>query len=158
TIAGGRVYSGNGGRATEASLSDVRKIILDGAGNIILADVANQTVRQVDAATGIITTIAGGGDLLADNVPATVAMIMPISLALDGAGNIFIGDEYTYSVRRVDAVTREITTVVGGMRRPFGGDGGPAAKAGLGDRPEEIAFDRNGNLFILAASRVRRVD
>lgn len=54
-------YSGDGGPATQAAFSTIRAVAADAAGNIFLADAGNNRVRRIDAATGIITTVAGNG-------------------------------------------------------------------------------------------------
>jgi sugar lactone lactonase YvrE len=157
TIAGGTAFFGDGGLATSASIS-TEKILVDKNGNLFIADLSGQRVREVNSETGIITTVAGGGNTVQDRVPANVAFLLPSCIAIDGSGNLLIGDAFTQSIRRVDALSRIITTVAGGERIDFSGDGGPATKAGFGDMPREIVIDSEGNLFILAAGRVRRVD
>ncbi|HUK81749.1 MAG TPA: HYR domain-containing protein, partial [Verrucomicrobiae bacterium] len=119
-------------------------------------------IRRVNAATGIITTVAGTGSsgYNGDGVAATTAKLFgPFEVALDGAGNLFIADWFNYRIRRVDAGTGIITTVAGTGSSGYSGDGGPATSAGLTD-PTGVAVDRAGNLFIaeLNGQRVRRVD
>jgi hypothetical protein len=116
----------------------------------------------VEAATGIITTVAGTGASYygGDGGPATSAALnRPTGVALDEAGNLFIADQNNQRIRRVDAVTGIITTVAGNGSRGFSGDGGPATSAILND-PHAVALDADGNLFIADSSnhRIRRVD
>jgi sugar lactone lactonase YvrE len=162
-------YSGDGGQATSAELSWPTGVALDGAGNLYIADLQNNRVREVNAATGIITTIAGTGTggFSGDNGPATSAELnAPNRLVIDGAGNLFISDFNNNRIRRVDAATGIITTFAGngpvGHPVPsgfFGGDGGPAASAELCG-PAGMAFDSAGNLYIADSGnvRLRKVD
>ena len=161
----GAGFGGDGGPATAALLAFPRGVALDGAGNLFIADSSNDRVRRVDAASGVITTVAGTGKdgsqvSDGDGGPATAALLAsPESVALDGAGNLFIADLGNSRVRRVDAATGVITTVAGAGAAGFGGDGGPATAALLAF-PNGVALDGAGNLFIADSSndRVRRVD
>jgi hypothetical protein len=116
----------------------------------------------VDAATGIITTVAGNGGIgySGDGGAATNArMNGPFDVAFDGAGNLFIADFYNARIRRVAAATGIITTVAGNGSSGYNGDGGAATKAKLYG-PFGVALDTAGNLFIADwfNYRVRRVD
>jgi hypothetical protein len=150
-----------------AILSYPWAVAVDAAGNVYLSDQDNRRVRKVTP-DGIITTVAGGGTLAgsdADGGPATSAALprtygdgidAPTGLAVDGAGNLFIGEP-----DRVRKVTPDgiITTVAGGgtVAAPAA-DGGPATSALL-TRVTGIATDSAGNLYIAEpnANRVRKV-
>ncbi len=139
--------SGDNGPATSAQLNHPMGIGFDGQGNLYIADTANNVVREVKAATGIITTIAGNGTsgYTGDGGPATSAELNnPAILALDPAGDLFILD-YSNVVREVtpDGI---IHTVAGNGVYGNTGLGSPATSAELS--PEFIAVDHAGNLFI----------
>jgi trimeric autotransporter adhesin len=163
---------GDGELATAASLKSPYGVAIDSAGNIYIGDTGNNRVRRVDAATGIITTVAGNGTLgyTGDDVPATsTGLSGPMDVTVDSAGNLFIADsndlvhflveDYSqnHHVRRVDAVTHIITTVAG-IGAGFSGDGGPATVSLL-EMPEGVAVDAQGNVFIADRNnnRVRKV-
>lgn len=101
------------------------------------------------------------GDYRGDGGPAIEAELRrPTSLAVDGAGNVFICDGGNHAIRRVDRKTGVITTVAGGMHGAgFSGDGGPARAAGLSD-PTGIGLDGLGNLYVVDAGnhRIRKID
>ena len=155
---GAQGYSGDGGIASAASLSNPAGLALDEAGNLYIADSVNYRVRKVDQG-GTITTVAGIGPSgqLGDGGPARDARIYPTSVALDPAGNIYIADGSTL-IRKVDA-NGMITTVAGNGEYGYSGDGGPATSARLRG-PLSIAIDSAGNLYIAEQSsfRVRKVD
>ena len=163
-ISAGCGFSGDGGPATSAGLvnSSSNGVALDLSGNLFIADDADQRIRRVDAVTGIITTVAGNGTqgFSGDGGPATGATLnYPSGVIVDGSGNLFIADDVNQRIRRVDAVTGIITTVVGNGTQGFSGDGGPATSATLSS-PIDVALDVRGNLLIAdyGNSRIRRVD
>ncbi len=162
TVAGNGTsgFSGDGGLATSAQLSQPGGVALDAHGNLFISDLGNYRIRRVDAATGIITTVAGNGTARTfggDGGPATSASLAePLGIAVDGQGNLFIAD--FLRVRRVDAAPQIITTVAGGGNGADSGDGGPATSASMACNG--VAVDLQGDLFIAdyGNRRVRRVD
>jgi len=162
TVAGNgtRGFYGDGGLATSASLSDPIGVAADSAGNLFISDAGNQRIRRVDAATGIITTYAGGGSSMDDGAAATSALLnVPYGLALDAGGNLYYVDQSQARVRRIDAATQTVTTVAGNLAPGFSGDGGPATAAMLSN-PFDVALDAAGNVYIADTGngRIRRVD
>jgi sugar lactone lactonase YvrE len=159
---GTSAFSGDGGPATAAELSYAYDVVSDAAGNYFIADGGNSRVRRVDAVTGIITTVAGNGTsgFAGDGGLATAARInLPIGVALDPAGNLFIADHQNNRVRRVDALTGIITTVAGNGTSGTAGDGGQATAAQIRN-PQDVTVDAHGGLFISQPlhQRVRFVD
>jgi sugar lactone lactonase YvrE len=146
-------YSGDGGPATSAELNLFFGfgVTADVAGNLYIADNENHRVRKVSAATGIITTIAGNGTdgYSGDGGPATSAELYgPSGVAVDTAGNLYIGDSDNCTVRKVNSAG-VITTVAGEgpSNCGFSGDGGPATSAELGSL-HGIVTDGAGDLYI----------
>jgi uncharacterized protein (TIGR03437 family) len=150
-------FSGDGGPATEAGLSQPDGIAFDNQGNLLIADTFNERIRKVSP-QGIITTVAGKGSVPAfsgDGGPAAQAELgRPMAVALDAAGNLYIADSSNRRIRRI-GLDGIITTVAGGG---VGGDGGQATSAALSS-PVGVALDRAGNLYIAddISYRIRRV-
>lgn len=150
TIAGNGLSSdgGDGGAALAASFSgSAKSICMDNAGNLYIIAFSGNKIRKIDAATGIITTVAGGGMSVADGVPATSANFSDFhSCGVDGAGNIFIADLSRHIVRRVDAATGIINTIAGVESGGSDSEGVPALSADI--RPYMILVNpANGNLY-----------
>jgi len=155
TGAGG--YSGDGGLATSAQLNTPQGVAVDAAGNLYIADLGNLRIREVSG--GVITTVAGGGPCCSgDGGPATSAWLdYPQGITLDAAGNLYIADQYHYSIRKV-STSQIISTVAGNGSEGFSGDGGPATSAQLAE-PQDVAVDSAGNFYIadMADQRIRKV-
>ena len=122
TVAGGgtAAYSAadEGAIATSVSLSNPVAAVADAAGNLYINDSANGRIRKVDAVTGRITTIAGGGTTpptAADGVPATSSPLSSSgSLFIDQQGNLFLADPSGQgSTRRIDAASGYIHLICG---------------------------------------------
>ena len=140
-------FGGDGGAATAAQLSSPAGVALDIQGNLYVADVLNNRVRMVSPA-GTITTVAGRGTsgYSGDGGAATGARLdQPLSIAVDGGGNIYISDQFNNRIRKVD-VWGDITTLAGNGTAAYGGDGGPASAAML-NRPFGVAIDSFGDLY-----------
>lgn len=145
-------YSGDGGPAVEAALNHPAAIVFDGQENLYIADSANSVVRRIDAATGVITTVAGTGarGFAGDAGPARNAELNePCGLAVNGTGDLFIADLQNCRVRRVDNRTGTMTTVAGTGDPGHAGDGGPAIDAELA-YPASLVIDGE-RLFLTEA-------
>jgi uncharacterized protein (TIGR03437 family) len=153
----GRGYGGDGGPATSAQLYLPAGVAVDSVGNLYIADWGNSRIRKVS--NGVITTVAGNGvpGFSGDNGPATSAQLnKPNGVAVDSAGNLYIGDTLNNRIRKVS--NGVITTVAGGGTQGFAGDNGPATSAGL-DWPNGVAVDSANNLYIgdVLNNRIRKV-
>jgi large repetitive protein len=155
-------FSGDNGPATSAQFDGPLGIAFDSAGNLYISDNLNYRIRRVDAATGIVATVAGNGTFGfgGDGGLATDAEFgMVYGVALDPAGNLYIGDDHNYRVRKVDAATGIISTIAGNGTGGFAGDGETAKSAEfLGEL--YLALDAAGNIYIAdtANFRIRKVD
>ncbi|MDQ7075615.1 MAG: hypothetical protein Q9O24_10800 [Gammaproteobacteria bacterium] len=163
-IAGNNVagFEGDGGPATEASLYVPASLVFDLYGNLYIADAGNSRIRKVDAATGIISTVAGNGQFgfNGDHQYALDAQLnMPYDLLIDNQNNLYIADSNNHRIRKFNLDSGVITTVAGNGNAGFSGDGGLATEASL-NWPDGIALDGMGNLYISDAlnHRIRKVD
>lgn len=151
------IYNGDNILAATASLSNPKSVCVDNASNIYIADAANNRIRKISSATGIISTIAGNGTagISPDGTLSTVAQITPKIIRLDVSGNIYFIEGY--SIRKIDVVTGTIITVAGNGIFNYSGDGGPATSAAI--TPMDFCIDGLGNIFIAEnRQRVRKVD
>ena len=169
----------NGGPADQSPLHQPASVALDGAGNIYIADSANNEVRMVCfSATSatiagvtcpgarIIVGIAGTGEqgytgdgqLASSN---SVTFNSPSGVALDGAGNLYIADSGNNVIREVSAATGIIATIAGNGKSGYGGDGTKATSAGVEfDNPLGVTTDVYGNIYIADTTnqRIRVID
>jgi hypothetical protein len=151
---------GDGGPAASATLTQPGGTAQDSRGDIFIADTEDNVVREIHAATGVITRFAGTGAAGHDGLggPATrLELNSPDGVAVDAAGDVFIADTYN---------NRVVGVLHGGQVRDFAGngiaghkgDGHPANAAEL-NQPAGVAVDKNGNVYIADAANnvVRRV-
>lgn len=166
TVAGDgtAAFGGDGGMSTMAKVNAPHGVATDAAGNVYVADYNNHRIRKIST-TGVITTIAGtgfGGYLASqDGGPATAAWIRwPIGIAVNATGDVYFSDFGNNIIRKVSA-SGVITTIAGtpGSIPGYGGDGGPATAATLGNA-WGVAVDGSGNVLIADAlnHRVRKIN
>jgi hypothetical protein len=139
-------FSGDGGQATNATLTEPYNLAIDIAGNLYIVDVVG-LIRKVNTA-GVITTVAGNATqgYSGDGAAATAAQLnQPTGVCVDVAGNIFIADQFNNVIRKVNTAGI-ITTVAGNGTLGFSGDGGAATNAKL-NQPAGVCVDANGNIF-----------
>jgi uncharacterized protein (TIGR03437 family) len=180
TVAGNGTagFAGDGGAATDASLSFPAGLAFDASGNLYIADSGNHRVRKVSA--GIISTVLE-------------QLILPTGVAVDVLGNLFVADSGNQLVERLGpggdiatlpgsgrdlaaddtgnlyiasgphvlqlSTNAEITTIAGDSSYHFRGDGGDALSARL-NSPTALAVDSTGVIYIVDQQnqRVRKVD
>src|ERR1043166_5773312 len=174
TVAGNgkKGYTGDGGKATNATFNEPYAVVVDKDDNFYIVDRLNAVIRKVEGKTGVVTTVAGNGKkgFSGDGDNATNAsMVEPNDCCLDGKGGLLIADVGDWRIRRVDLKTGNIATFAGVGRtkiklktkidRNDCGDGGPADKAVIvGARA--VCVDGKGNTYICEreGSAVRKVD
>lgn len=163
---GTKGYSGDGGLATSAALDQPRGVAVDNYGNIWIADTSNNVVREINAKTGIISTVAGydtngtspatggfaGDGSLANS--STVELNEPTDIVFDSQNNAYIVDFNNHRVREISASTGDINTIIGDSTTTATTAPSwptPAATMAIGN-PTKIAIDRYGNLYVADSS------
>ena len=155
---------GDGRPAVSASLDMPHGIAVDNQERVYVADSANNRIRMVTQATGLITTVAGTGRVgfRGDGGPATAAELdHPRFLVVAPDGGLIVADTGNHVIRRIDP-SGIIRTVAGTGRRGYSGDGGPATAADLDD-PRGLALAADGTLYVAGGEGVpqpyvRRID
>jgi trimeric autotransporter adhesin len=149
TVAGGGGENGDGFPATSTSLNQPMGLAVDPSGSIFFADSLDARVREVNATTGVLETVAGGGVPNGNGVqngqPATSAVLSdPTGVAIDGSGNLFITDHGSRMTLEVSATTKDIQIIAGAAP---GAPGGSATSTPLGSL-SGIVVDSSEEVFI----------
>jgi len=149
---------GDGGPATDALFIQLDGIAIAPDGTIYVSDSLANRVRRIR--DGVIDTVAGTGEAAysGDGGPGPEAALhWPSALELDPAGNLYIAETRSHTVRRL-APDGTIDTIAGDGTAGFLGDGGPATEARL-DQPYGLALDDDGTLYVADRGnfRVRRI-
>jgi streptogramin lyase len=128
------------------SLSNFNKpfgVAVDAAGNVYVADAGNNMIRDISAA-GMVSTFAGTGIVGMANGPDTATFNLPLGVAVDGSGNLYVADYGNDVIRKISPA---------GIVSTLAGTGATGADNGAGtiatfNLPEAIAVDANGNLYV----------
>ncbi|MCB1021865.1 MAG: SMP-30/gluconolactonase/LRE family protein [Acidobacteria bacterium] len=152
TVAGSGALgnSGDGGLATEAAVNEPYEVRFDKHGNLFFVDMKNANVRRVDAKTGIISTVAGTGEMgfSGDGGAATLALFkQPHSIAFDKRGDLYVCDIGNNRIRKIDMRSGLISTFAGTGEKLATSDGAPLAGTPL-NGPRAMAFDKNGDMYL----------
>lgn len=166
-------YNGDNIAATDACLNYPAGVVVDSKGNIYFNDYKNERIRKINT-EGIISTFAGTGipGYSGDGTPANKAQVNDVyGLGIDLKDNVYIMDSLNFAVRKVDADSGIISTIVGkGEPGPIvefeninnSYIGGPIHKKGtIGlEAPHAVEVDSNGNIFIgdTGSYRIRMVN
>src|SRR5581483_209652 len=167
--AGSWGFSGDGSAATGAELSNPNAVSVDSAGDLFIADMDNNVIREIAVSTGTqwgvsmtandIYTVAGSSSGYSgssgDGGPATSALLSsPSGVALGGSDDLYIADLYNNKVRRVSPSTANISTFAGGGSSTRTGNDGPALASGI-DQPAAFATDSSGDLYFADSNNNR---
>jgi sugar lactone lactonase YvrE len=144
-------FSGDGGAATSAMLNQPTALAVGPDGSLYVADTDNHRIRKISfgSSGATITTVAGDGEqsFSGDSSTATLAGLdSPNGVAVDAAGNIYIGDTHNQRVRVVDTAG-VISTLAGNGNKTFAGDGAAATNASLAG-PRGLSVDTLGNIYV----------
>jgi hypothetical protein len=152
TLAGYPYQSGSAdGTGSDARFSGPVGITVDTDGNVYVADRGNCTIRKITPA-GVVTTMAGfaGVKGSADGTGSDARFNRPAGVAVDGAGNVFVGDagDNFFDNQIIRRVTPEgVVTTVAGLAGSTGSADGTNNVARF-ERPYGVAVDNVGNLYV----------
>jgi sugar lactone lactonase YvrE len=153
TLAGQAGTSGGAdGAGAQATFYGPAGIAFDGAGHLYVADSLNDTVRKIVVATATVSTLAGEPAVQGDNdgVGAAAHFSSPTSVVADASGDVLVSDLQNNRVRRIDAASRKVTTLIGG----------PIPGVRLGPLPAQLtlpgplALTPSGGLLVVSESAV----
>jgi sugar lactone lactonase YvrE len=121
-------------------------VAVDRAGNVYVADTVNATIRKVTAG-GVVTTLAGAAEMFgsADGTGAAARFQLPTGVAVDGAGNVYVADSFSSTVRKVTA--GGVVTTLAGTAGMAGSVDGTGAAARF-NSPDGVAVDSAGNVYV----------
>ena len=155
-------YHGDGGPAAAAGFHHPEHLAFDSKGNLYVCDNSNDRIRRIDVETGIVTTVLGNGQRASngDGGPAVEAStLMPDALCFDASDNLYVGEKYGFRIRKVEAATGIVTTLVGNGCPGFGEEGLPGPATHCNSVEAGIWADPDGTVFWGDCSgRTRRCD
>jgi DNA-binding beta-propeller fold protein YncE len=155
-------YHGDGGPASQAAFYHPEHLAFDSHGDLYICDNSNDRVRKIDMRTGLITTVLGNGQRASngDGGPAFEAStLMPDAICLDIFDNLYIGEKYGFRVRKVEARSGIVRTLVGNGVPGFGEEGLPGLETTCNSCESGIWADPDGTVFWGDCSgRLRRYD
>jgi len=141
-------FSGDGSPANLAQLNQPARLAVDSAGNVYVADTANNRIRRITASGDRIDTVAGNGlsDFSGDGNPATQASLPgPTGITVDTAGNIIASN--SSAVFRVDKATGRMNRIAGQTTRGSSSLGGPALQASF-NTVNSVSVDARGVIYV----------
>jgi sugar lactone lactonase YvrE len=144
TLAGNGTEAYVEGTGTAASFDHPYGVTADANGNVYVADGGNNVIRKITAG-GVVSTFAGSGSVdSADGIGTAASFNVPMGLAIDASGNIYVAD---YGNNRIRKITPggEVSTLAGSGR--IGSDDG-TGKAASFYRPVGVTVDANGNVYV----------
>jgi hypothetical protein len=135
------------GTGAAARFNGPAGVAVDSAGNVYVADLNNDTIRKMTTA-GVVTTLAGTAIVAgsADGTGAAARFNGPSSVAVDGAGNVYVADQNNHTIRKVTPAG-VVATLAGTAGIPGSADGTGAAAGFYG--PLGVAVDSANNIYVV---------
>jgi sugar lactone lactonase YvrE len=146
TVAGSGVSGYQDGPSGNAEFNHPEGMVLDGSGNLFVADGHNNVIRKIILSSGEVSTYAGTGTAGFNNgTLSTATFYDPYGLILDAAGNIYVADIQNNAIRKITVSSGTVSTFAGTGAQ--GLTNGPAASATF-YYPLGCVFDSNGDLYV----------
>lgn len=141
-------YGSADGTGTNALFYDPAGLVVDGSGNMLVADSANDEIRKVTLA-GVTSTLAGlplgesAGST--DGIGSEARFNRPYGMAVDANGNVYVADTYNSTIRQITSAG--LVTTIAGLAGSSGTNDGVGSYARF-NQPYDVAVDFNGNVFV----------
>ena len=159
TTLAGRVGVGGyaDGAGSHAQFRLPNSVAVDGAGNVYVADTANDTIRKI-APNGVVSTLAGfsGSHGTADGTGSNARFWAPFGIAVDRSGNVYVADTANNTIRKI--TPNGVVSTLAGLA------GHPGSQDGTGDaarfrNPWGVAVDSRGNVFVadMSNNAIRKI-
>ena len=133
------------GTGAQAEFQGPKGVAVDGARNVCIADSENAVIRKI-APGGVVTTFAGTAGAMgtADGTGAAARFNVPVGIAVDGSGIIYVAD-YNGTIRKI--TPSGMVTTLAGTAGVYGNADGIGAAAQF-DTPSGVAVDGAGNVYV----------
>jgi hypothetical protein len=143
TLAGSGVASFADGTGIAALFNAPWSVAVDTTGNTYVADTRNHRIRKITP-SGTVSTLAGDAQGFADGTGTAAQFSVPVGVAVDAAGNIYVVDEFNYRIRKITP---------SGVVSTLAGDGTAGSANGTGTAAQlhsqgGVAVDATGNLYV----------
>lgn len=155
TFAGDGTFGNNDGTATNARFASPRAIAVATDGSFFIADWASNKIRKITPA-GVVSTYAGTGEDGHQDGPLLNAKFnRPSGLAFHSNGDLYVADQFNNVIRKI-TTSGAVSTFAGDPIRIGGDENGNADEARF-NKPTQIVFDSNDNLYITDQGKVRKI-
>jgi sugar lactone lactonase YvrE len=158
TLAGRAGISGvSNGTGSAARFNSPSGLAVDGAGNLLVAEWGNHSIRRITP-SGIVTTLAGAAGVYGatNGISSEARFHNPFDLAVDGAGNVYVADSGNSMIRKI--TPEGVVTTLAGSAGLSGADDGTGSAARFNNM-SGITADAGGNVFVADTGNhtVRRI-
>ena len=153
TLAGSATSGFADGTGASASFDTPTGVAVDSTGTVYVGDQLNNCIRKITPA-GVVTTLAGNGTSgSADGAGSTATFNLPLHIALDAAGNVYVVDAGNQLIRMVTPAG-VVTTIAGG--HASGSNDGTGTNAGF-NNPYGVAVNAAGSLIVVSEQFGKRI-